>query len=171
MLKVYKAYVTPATGALFLVSGVSGAALFFNLGPGLFHSMHAWLGMMLLVAVFLHLRRNWGALVSYAKGRRLMLPGLVSLAAAAAFLGASAGSKRPPSPAAQIISRLPISTVALALKTTPQELARRLESRGYRVRSNDQTFGDIAADRSVDTDRLLFELLPPKLSSNSSHDE
>jgi hypothetical protein len=39
-------YATPFITGLFLVSLISGIALFFHVGGALFHGMHEWLSMV-----------------------------------------------------------------------------------------------------------------------------
>ena len=46
---------TPLTLGLFAISAISGMALFFHLGQGVFHSMHEWLSMVLLAPFAFHL--------------------------------------------------------------------------------------------------------------------
>lgn len=52
-------YATPFITSLFLVSLVSGIALFFHVGAGWFHEMHEWLSMVLILPFFLHVWKNW----------------------------------------------------------------------------------------------------------------
>ncbi|MCB1455931.1 MAG: DUF4405 domain-containing protein, partial [Nitratireductor sp.] len=52
-------YATPFISGLFLVSLISGIALFFHVGPSGFHGMHEWLSMVLIAPFVLHLWKNW----------------------------------------------------------------------------------------------------------------
>jgi hypothetical protein len=61
------------TTGLFLVSAISGIALFFRWSPGSFHAMHEWLSMLLAPFV-LHMWRNWGAFMTYIKRNTLWIP-------------------------------------------------------------------------------------------------
>ena len=47
-------FATPLTTGLFVVSAVSGIALFFHWAPTAFHTMHVWLSMVLLLPFILH---------------------------------------------------------------------------------------------------------------------
>ena len=60
-------YATPLTTGLFLVSLISGIALFFHLGSRFFHGMHEWLSMVLIVPFVLHIWKNWRAFITYFK--------------------------------------------------------------------------------------------------------
>ncbi len=48
-------FATPLTAGLFLISAISGTALFFHWAPGTFHEMHEWLSLVLLAAFAFHL--------------------------------------------------------------------------------------------------------------------
>ena len=78
-------YVTPLTTGLFLVSAISGIALFFHWAPGTFHAMHEWLSMALLVPFALHMWRNWGAFMLYVKRNTLWIPLILCVAISIPF--------------------------------------------------------------------------------------
>lgn len=161
MLKALRPYVTPATAALFIVSALSGAALFFHLGGGFFHEMHEWLSMVLLVPAALHLQRNWNGFVAYLRRGGLLVPSALTVAAAAGFLLASSGGEgRPPSPAAQLVATAPVSTLATLLKADTASVMSRLQARGYAVRSPNESVGEVAAAANVSTEQLVRELAP-----------
>ena len=61
-------YATPFIAGLFLVSLVSGVALFFHVGNATFHGMHEWLSMVLILPFVLHLWKNWKPLFAYLSG-------------------------------------------------------------------------------------------------------
>ena len=64
MKSILYRYATPFTTGLFLVSLVSGVALFFHVGPAAFHGMHEWLSMVLILPFVLHMWRNWRPMLS-----------------------------------------------------------------------------------------------------------
>ena len=53
MPKLLSAYATPFVTGLFLISTISGLALFFHVGPRGFRGMHEWLSLVLL-ALYWH---------------------------------------------------------------------------------------------------------------------
>ena len=55
MNRYFDRYATPLITGFFIVSAVSGVALFFRWTPSAFHAMHEWLSMVLLVPFALHL--------------------------------------------------------------------------------------------------------------------
>ena len=60
-------YATPLVTGLFLVSLISGVALFLHWGSGWFHGMHEWLSMVLILAFVLHLWKNWRPMTAYLR--------------------------------------------------------------------------------------------------------
>jgi hypothetical protein len=126
-------WATPLTLGLFLVSAISGVALFFHVQQGLFHGMHEWLSLVLLAPFLLHVQRNWAPLLSYLRRRALWAPLGLSLVAALAFAapaamqGARGGS---PMLAMRLIAEAPLDRAAPVLKTTPEKLRAALAAKG-----------------------------------------
>lgn len=60
-------YATPLTTGLFLVSLISGIALFFHYGTAAFREMHEWLSMVLILPFVLHVWKNWRPFLAYFK--------------------------------------------------------------------------------------------------------
>ncbi|MGB0747487.1 MAG: hypothetical protein ACPGO3_01965, partial [Magnetospiraceae bacterium] len=89
MRDTLKKYGTTFTVGLFLVSAISGGFLFFHVSTPLFHGMHEWLSMLLLLPVGLHLWKNWTGFARYFRQKTIALPLAVSLAAAVAFAAPS----------------------------------------------------------------------------------
>ena len=89
MPSILQRYATPLTIGLFLVSLISGVALFFHAAPGVFHSMHEWLSMLLIAPVALHLWRNWRPMMSYLARPAFAISMSVCLVAAMGFALAS----------------------------------------------------------------------------------
>lgn len=58
---------TPFTTGLFLVSLISGIALFFHWGAAAFREMHEWLSMVLILPFVLHVWKNWRPFLMYFK--------------------------------------------------------------------------------------------------------
>ncbi|MGE8104358.1 DUF4405 domain-containing protein [Allorhizobium sp. NPDC080224] len=58
MPNILSRYATPFTTGLFLISLISGIALFFHLGTAAFREMHEWLSMVLILPFVLHLWKN-----------------------------------------------------------------------------------------------------------------
>jgi len=136
-------HATPYTTGLFLVSTVSGVALFFHLGSNLFHSMHEWLSMLLLVPVGLHVWKNWGALLTYLRRHTL---------------GSSSGGN----PAFRLnnaATSAPLTQLAPLLHGSPAALQAKLQARGLQVASVNDSVKTIAAANHTDTMTVLAGLM------------
>lgn len=130
-------YATPLITGLFLVSLVSGAALFFHIGSSTFHSMHEWLSMLLILPVALHIWKNWRAFTRYFKGLPLALALAASLAAAGAFgwstlRGGATGRGRPPQFAlSQKVMQATLPEMAAVLDLPAETLSAHLIKAGF----------------------------------------
>ena len=156
-------YATPLTTGLFFVSLVSGLALFFGWLPQVFHGMHEWLSLLLLLPFALHMVKNWRALAAYAKRKTLVVPLVLSLAVAVPF--AIAGLSRGPggNPGARavgVMTQAPLAALAPVLKTTPEALIEALTAQGLTVPSADTTLAAVAAAGGKQPNTLLISLLP-----------
>jgi hypothetical protein len=156
---------TPLTVALFLISGVSGVALFFHWAPDLFHSMHEWLGVVLLAPVMLHLWRNWRPMVGYARRGALYVPLALALAIAVTFAGfalSGGGDDNPVHRSVNLLTQTRLADLAPVLKTTPEELVKSLGQRGVAARSADDTLDGIAAATGKSAHELLASVMPKR---------
>ncbi|MDH4412239.1 MAG: DUF4405 domain-containing protein [Rhizobium sp.] len=78
-------YATPLTTGLFLVSLISGIALFFHYGTAAFREMHEWLSMVLILPFVLHVWKNWRPFLAYFKRLPMALSLGLCLAASLVF--------------------------------------------------------------------------------------
>ena len=155
-------FATPLTTGFFVVSMVSGVALFFHWAPALFHSMHEWLSVVLLVPFALHMWKNWGPLMGYIKRKSLYLPLLLSVLVAVPFVVAGMGSKQEGNPAfavVQLVTKAPLTDSAALFKNTPDELVARLRQRGLTVTSSSDTLSQVAQTAKMQPGQLIAELL------------
>jgi len=163
MKSVLMRYATPSIVGLFLVSLISGIALFFHIGPAAFHGIHEWLSMILIVAFALHVWRNWRPMLAYMKGKPLALAMAVSIAASAIFFlpfGSGGGGRPPVFALAQTVIRHTPAEVAPALGLTADELTARLSAAGYQVDTG-QSLAAIAAASGKSTMDLAGLLTRP----------
>lgn len=128
-------YATPAITGLFLVSLVSGVALFFHLGGGLFNEMHEWLSMVLVLPFVLHLWKNWRPMTAYLKKPPMAVALALSLLAAGLFAyQASGGGVRGGPPQMALAHRLfahRADDLAPLLGTTGGTLIETLKKAGF----------------------------------------
>jgi len=157
-------YATPLTTGLFLVSAISGVALFFRWTPRTFHAMHEWLSMLLLAPFILHMVRNWRPLVNYARRKTLILPLVLSLAVAIPFavsgLNSPGRAGNPAFRALPLMTEARLADLAPLLKTSPDQLLATLRERGYRVESVEQNLETIAGSAGKKAPQVLMELMP-----------
>ena len=151
---------TPLTVGLFLVSAISGIALFFRWAPQAFHSMHEWLSLVLLAPFAVHMWKNWRPLVGYIRRRTLAIPLVLSVVVAIPFAINGHTATRTGSPAFRVVRLMtaaPLTALAPLLKTTPERLQTALQDRGYTVAAVSDRFDAIVP---ASPERVLFELLP-----------
>jgi hypothetical protein len=149
MPQVLYRYATPLITGLFLVSLISGLALFLHIGPGGFHPMHEWLSLVLIVPFVLHIWRNWRPMVSYFKHAPMVIALVISLAAGAAFVfpGASATGSQSGPPQFAFADRLmqaSVAEIAPALHVAPQDISDALTDAGFTVPASDAPLSGIA---------------------------
>lgn len=140
-------YATPLITGLFLVSLISGIALFFHVGQAYFHGMHEWLSMVLILPFVLHLWKNWRAMTTYFAKPAFALAMGLSLAGGAvfAYLGATSTSGGPPQFAlARMMMESPPEEVAPLLDLSEEELAAKLAAAGFGTSAPGQSLADLA---------------------------
>jgi hypothetical protein len=117
-------YATPLITGIFIVSLVSGIALFFHVGQAYFHGMHEWLSMVLILPFVLHLWKNWRAMTTYfAKPAFAVAMGLSLVGGAVfAYLGSANSSGGPPQMA---LARMILANPPRGGSTAAQPLGRR----------------------------------------------
>ncbi|ARE42460.1 hypothetical protein RGUI_0102 (plasmid) [Rhodovulum sp. P5] len=139
-------YATPTIIALFLVSLVTGIAIFFHVGPSAFHGIHEWLSMVLILPFVLHVWRNWKPMTKYMTGRPLLISAVASVLACAVFflpMGGETGGRPPVFALSQQILQHTPAEVAPALGMTEDALTAKLAAAGYTV-APDQSLNAIA---------------------------
>ncbi|MGR6469021.1 DUF4405 domain-containing protein [Rhizobium sp. PAMB 3182] len=163
MPTLFQRYATPFTTGLFLVSLISGIALFFHYGSAYFHGMHEWLSMVLIAPFLLHIWKNWRPFVNYLKRPPMAIASGLSLAAAIAFavpaMTETAGASGNPMVAiSQAITGGTVADVAPLFGHTPESLATALQEKGLTVTSADSTIADVAKASGV-ADREMMSYL------------
>lgn len=142
-------YATPFITGLFLVSLVSGIALFFHVGPAGFHGMHEWLSVVLIIPFLLHLWKNWRPMTAYFKRGAFAIAMVVSVGAAAVFLlpsqGETGGGRPPVFALSSLMLKGSVAEIAAVMDTSPETMADALSSAGYTVASVDQALTDVAS--------------------------
>ena len=161
MPRLFQTYATPLITGLFLVSLISGIALFFHIGPGGFHAMHEWLSMVLIVPFVLHLWKNWRPMTVYLRRAPMGYALVLSLGAALAFLyptgwGPAAGAPPQFAFAEKALAATP-AELAPALHVTPQALTNALAAQGIPTQP-DTSLAELAAASGKSTMQVLAVL-------------
>lgn len=158
----FSRYATPLTTGLFLVSLISGVALFFHWGSAYFHGMHEWLSMVLIAPFILHVWKNWRSFVTYFRRPPMAIALGLSLAAAVAFVvpvaGGGQGGGNPLVAVVGAVQKSSVETVAPVFGHTPESLTAELEKNGFTVASPQTTLREVAA-QSGRSDRDVVLLL------------
>lgn len=157
-------YGTPFTVGLFLVSTVSGIALFFHLGTNLFREMHEILSLVLLAPVVLHLWRNWNGFKNYF--RRAAMPISLGLCLIAAGVYVYGGWNKPTggNPAIALMGaaqKAPLSQLAPVLGLEADAAVKRLQDAGFASAAGSDTVAGIAANNNVSPMAVMARLTAP----------
>jgi len=165
MPSILSRYATPLITGLFVVSLVSGVALFFHLGSAWFHSMHEWLSMVLILPFVLHIWKNWRAFLNYFKRPAMAVASVASLAAALAFVvpvlmadGATGRSGPPEFTAVRAMQNASLSVLAPLYGQDGNGLAEQLRERGYTVESTDMSLNAVAEASGKSPREILVDL-------------
>ncbi|KWV56512.1 hypothetical protein AS026_33635 [Rhizobium altiplani] len=166
MKSFFQRYATPFITGLFLVSLISGIALFFHFGPGSFHGMHEWLSMVLILPFALHLWKNWRSFINYFRRAPMAIALAISLAAALYYFLPSAPSEGrraggPPQFAfTSVILRNSLTEVAPLLQTPTEDLIAGLKANGFSAATPELPLTEIASRSGKSEGELVQSLLP-----------
>ena len=146
VVKVFpRRVITPVTGALALVIGISGGMLFFHLGEGLVKVAHEWLGLLFVAAMLIHILSNWKAFTQHFRQSTARAGVLSVLLLTGVFLGSGAISQPGgPNVIYSALGDAPIASLAVLFKVDESLLIKELGSRGIPVAANDQSIRDAA---------------------------
>ncbi|WP_226624532.1 DUF4405 domain-containing protein [Alloyangia pacifica] len=166
MKSLLNRYATPFITGLFLVSLISGLALFFHWNAGWFHGMHEWLSLVLILPFVLHLWKNWRPMSSYMRKPAFALAMGASLVMAAAFvvpsLSAEPGARRggpPQFAAAQLLLKGSVAEVAALVDLPADRIADGLLQAGFTMDAEGESLSAIAQASGRDEAELLAALV------------
>ena len=158
-------YAPPLITGLFMVSLVSGIALFFHVGGATFHGMHEWLSMVLIVPFIAHIWKNWRPFLNYFKRWPMAIALALSVAVSIPFaIPSSSGSTggNPLVAVAGAVQNAPVTAVAALYGKTPEDMMDALESQGLTVTSPDQTLLEVASANDKSGRDVIFALAQVK---------
>ncbi|QYZ68280.1 DUF4405 domain-containing protein [Neotabrizicola shimadae] len=166
MAQALQRYATPFITGFFLVSLVTGVALYVHVGPAAFREMHEILSLVLILPFVLHLWKNWRPMLAYFKRAPMIIALAVTLVSSALFFipsgetGATAGGP-PPFALAQAVIARPLADVAPVLGTTAEDLTARLTAAGFTVTGPDEALVDVATGSGKNPMELMAVLVAP----------
>lgn len=157
-------YATPFTTGLFLVSLISGIALFFHYGTTAFREMHEWLSMVLVLPFILHVWKNWRPFLAYFKRPPMALSLALCLIAGLVFAwpaitGTASGAGGNPAFAmVNVIASGTPAQVAPLLGKTDTEVVKALKDAGFSAADVARPLSEIATASGKDTMALMATL-------------
>lgn len=163
-----RSYATPVSLLTFIAVGLTGLLMFFGVRGGLVGELHEWLGVVFVVALVLHLARNWRGVLAMLKTPSGKLIG-GGLGAAAAILilfsapfgeaGGHGGGGHGPWRVVNVVAGAPIEKMAPAIGLTAGDAVARLKAGGVPVDGAQDSLNAIARDHGVPVPRMLNLLL------------
>lgn len=152
--------VTPVTGVLALVIGISGGMLFFHLGEGVVKSAHEWLGMLFVLVMLIHMLSNWSAIVQHFRQPVARTAAFSLVLVTGLFLGSGALSQSGgPNLVYQALEEAPITSLATLFRVDETALIGELGNRGIVIAANDQSIQAAAALAGLDARQALKQLV------------
>jgi len=152
--------ITPVTGVLALVIGISGGMLFFHLGEGVVKSAHEWLGMLFVIVMLIHILSNWNAITQHFRQRVARTAALAVVLVTGLFLGSGAISQPGgPNLVYQALEEAPVTTLAQLFQVEEAALIEQLSSRGMEIENSTQTIQEAARLAGLGERQALKQLV------------
>lgn len=160
-MSIKREWTTPITAGAFLLLAVTGVFMFFHAAPGLAKEMHEWLSWVFLAAVVFHLAVNFAAFKTYILQRKgQMLFGAFVLILLVSFAPFGDNEHEPHFAApVRALAKVPLSTVAQVVQTSPEHILARLKQEGLVVQSAQQSLSELVGDDLRKQMRFLHLLL------------
>ncbi|MEI7787135.1 MAG: DUF4405 domain-containing protein [Chlorobiaceae bacterium] len=173
-----KSWATPFVIGAFIISAVTGLLIFFDIEIGMVEPVHKWLSWLLLGSVFFHVLSNLKPFTRYFSqnaGRGVIGAAIaVTILSLLPFFGNNDkehDKENPGKIAVQVLESSSVKTIALVLKTTPQQLVERLGNNGIIVNNPSLTVREIAKHNGkIDKEVLGVLLQQTKASSEKNSD-
>jgi hypothetical protein len=164
-----RTYATPISFVTFLGCALTGLLLFFGVRSRPLGEVHEWLGIVFVVALILHLARNWrGVMAMLTSPRAKLVTGIIAVTAAVfiifaiPFGGGGHGHGQGFHGGGQVMSRIaqaPIAQLAPALGLTGAEAVARLKNAGVPVEGPQDSLAHLARDHGQRLPQMLALLL------------
>jgi hypothetical protein len=156
-------YATPFTTGLFLISLISGIALFFHVGTAAFREMHEWLSLVLILPFVLHVWKNWRPFLAYFKRLPMALSLGICLAAGLVFAcpaitGSASSAGNPAFAMINVVTAGKPGQVASLLGISEAEVLDALKQDGFTAADGTKPLSEIATASGKDTMELMATL-------------
>lgn len=152
---------TPVTAGAFLLSAVTGILMFFHIDTGLNKFAHEWLSWILLIGVALHLITNFSRFKWHMSARKeQLIVGVFMLALLLSFIPAGEKSSPPFAQPIKMLSKAPLTTLALVAQISPEQLRGRLAKAGVTSHSDQQNLNELIGQdlrKQIQILRTLFD--------------
>ncbi|NTV93679.1 MAG: DUF4405 domain-containing protein [Chlorobiaceae bacterium] len=164
MSTTLKSFATPLAVGAFTISAVTGLLIFFDVEIGMVEPVHKWLSWLLVTAVLLHVMSNWKQLSGYfSKKPALAIIGAALIVTVASLLpmfgegeeGEEREGKKAGGTAVRLLESSSLETLALVVKTTPQQLVEQLGKSGVVVKDPSLTIQEIARQNGKEGKAVL----------------
>jgi hypothetical protein len=162
-----RTYATPLSFITFLGCALTGLLLFFGIRSHPLGEVHEWLGIVFVVALLLHLARNWRGVTAMLSAPRARLATAIGAAlvaiyilSAAPFQGGTGHGRGPGYHGGQAvaminITEVPIARMAPALGLSGDEAVARLKRGGVPVESAQDSLQHLVRVHGQNMPRLL----------------
>jgi hypothetical protein len=148
-------YITPLTIATSFFVLISGLMLLFDIQPGAVLLMHEWIGLIFCLAVLAHVFMHRRSFFSHFKNQRKL--GLMLVICFFSFSMLDDGNVMD-SPARKIftsVDRAPLTTIALLLQKSTDELIAKAQNSGVIVQNKLITIEEIARFNHLTNDEIV----------------
>ncbi|NBZ88466.1 DUF4405 domain-containing protein [Stagnihabitans tardus] len=162
MISFFNRYATPFITGFFLISLITGVALFVHIGPNAFREIHEILSLVLILPFAFHIWKNWRPMTAYFKHAPMALAlGLSLLACVPFFLSSETETRSGPPAFAFTTEAFTHSADAVAplIGLTGEEARAKLTSAGYVFAAPDQPLSEVAAAKGTDANAMLAVLM------------
>ena len=168
MAQTLKSWATPLAVGAFIISGITGLLIFFEIELGIIEPVHKWLSWLFVAGVVLHLASNWKQFTGYfSKKPAIGIIGAALIVTITSMLpifgeekeGKTEEREKSGKIAVQLLESSSLETIALVAKTTPKLLVEQLEKSGIIVKDPSLTIQQIANSNGKNEKSVLGTIL------------
>lgn len=152
-----KRYVSIVLTGIFLVVSVTGVLMFFMIESHAMNSVHAWLGIAMVIIGIYHLIKNFSPFKSYLKYKSASILLVLVLATSTWYAMPKGGELV--SPKKDIMKAVfiqPISTVSVFFKKDIQKTINHLRANGIEVKDGSQSLMEVAKLNNKEVKEVFF---------------